>query len=71
VVRINGLPLDVKEEVVLDFFKDFEVKEGTLKLDSVRGSGLIKFANARVAKEAVKALDRTYIGQRWVQLTML
>ena len=74
VVKIAGMPAGIAPDEVLKFFAGYEVKEGSLKVDVARGSssaGMIKFVNAKEAARAVKELDRTYMGSRWVMLTML
>jgi hypothetical protein len=58
----------------MKFFEGYEVKEGSLKLDAARGSngsGMIKFSSAREAGRAVRELDRKFIRDRWVSMTML
>jgi len=74
------LPAD-NPRPVLQFFKGFELKEGSLKLDPPRpgardaatnaGSALIKFVSGREAQKAVNALHRAYMGPRWVSLQVL
>jgi RNA recognition motif-containing protein len=74
VVKLNGLPYGITNEEVLRFFEGYEVKEGSLRIDSSRGSsgsGYIKFTSTKEAARAVKELDRKYLGNRWISLQMV
>ncbi len=73
-LRLQGLPYNVTQEEILRFFDGFEVKEGSIKLDSSRGSsgsGYLKLMSAKEAARAVRELDRKFLGNRWVSVSMV
>ncbi|XP_020585566.1 heterogeneous nuclear ribonucleoprotein F isoform X1 [Phalaenopsis equestris] len=72
VLKLRGLPYSATETDILDFFRDYEVNEGSVhivrRLDGkVTGEAYVEFVSAEVAKKAMSK-DKMTIGSRYVEL---
>ena len=68
---MRGLPYRATDEEVIEFFKDYKIKEDSLQWgqgDDGRknGWGCILLENEDEAARAAEERNRQYIGQRWV-----
>lgn len=72
VLKLRGLPYSATEPDIADFFRDYEVKEGSVRIvrrpdGKVTGEAYVEFASAEVAKKAMSK-DKMTIGSRYVEL---
>jgi len=70
-VKMRGLPYRATDEEVYEFFKDFKVKEDSMQWGMgadgrKNGWGCIVMENEDEASRAAEALDKQYIGSRWI-----
>jgi len=68
-----GLPYSVAKNDVINFFRDFELKESNVFLISNKnrkfsGSALVTFRDEGEAQRALKNMNLSYIGGRYVEL---
>jgi len=76
VVKIRGLPYNIRYEEVGDFFKDYKYIPQSVVLGvnyegRKNGFGAILFENEEIAAEACKNMHKQYIGQRYVDLSVI
>lgn len=69
ILRLRGLPFQTAEEDVREFFKGFNIKEVHICKRSGRltGEAYVEFDTDEAAANALKQLDRKYIGQRYIE----
>jgi RNA recognition motif-containing protein len=72
-LKMRGLPWRVTDEEVHEFFKDFKIHQdsflyGIGEDDRKNGFGAILFEDEDEAAKAMDALQRQYIGQRFIIL---
>lgn len=72
VLKLRGLPYSATETDIVDFFRDYDVKEENVRIarrpdGKVTGEAYVEFASADVAKKAMSK-DKMTIGSRYVEL---
>ena len=72
-LKIKGMPYRCTEEEVCEFFKDFKIKEDSIQWGlgadgRKNGFGAVVFENEDEASRAAEALNKQYIGARYVFL---
>ena len=71
-LRIRGLPYNSTKRDLLNFFKDFAVTDNDvvfeIKEGRPTGRALVFMRDPTVAVRAIQALDKEYIGNRYVEL---
>ena len=75
-VKIRGLPYQVRYEEIADFFRDYRYIEKSAILGvggdgRKNGFGSILFEDQEESREAAKLLDGSYIGERYVELSVI
>ena len=75
-VKIRGLPYQVRYEEIADFFRDFRYIEKSAILGvggdgRKNGFGSILFEDHEEAKGAAQKLDGLYVGERYVELSVI
>lgn len=75
-VKIRGLPYQVRYEEIADFFRDFRYIEKSAILGvggdgRKNGFGSILFEDHEEANGAAKKLDGLYVGERYVELSVI
>lgn len=75
-VKIRGLPYQVRYEEIADFFRDHRYieKSAILGVGSdgrKNGFGSILFEDQETAQVAAKELDGHYIGERYVEISII
>jgi len=73
-LKIRGLPYQTRREELYDFFKDFAVREKSVVFGlgpdgRKNGFGSILFENEAEATQAMTALQRQHVGDRYVELS--
>lgn len=76
VVKIRGLPYNIRYEEVADFFKDYKYIEQSVVLGTnyegrKNGFGAMLFQSEDEAEKAAKEMHKQYIGQRYVDLSII
>jgi RNA recognition motif-containing protein len=76
VIKIRGLPYSCRYEDVSDFFGNFKYIEQSVVFGlnyegRKNGFGAILFENGEEADKAVKEMNKQYIGQRYVDLSVI
>ena len=75
-VKIRGLPYQVRYEEIADFFRDHRYIEKSAILGvgadgRKNGFGSILFEDQETAQLAAKELDGNYIGERYVEISVI
>ena len=75
-VKIRGLPYQVRYEEIADFFRDHRYIEKSAILGvgadgRKNGFGSILFEDQETASLAAKELDGNYIGERYVEISVI
>lgn len=75
-VKIRGLPYQVRYEEIADFFRDHRYIEKSAILGvgadgRKNGFGSILFEDQETAQIAAKELDGNYIGERYVEISVI
>ena len=75
-VKIRGLPYQVRYEEIADFFRDHRYIEKSAILGvgadgRKNGFGSILFEDQDTAQIAAKELDGNYIGERYVEISVI
>lgn len=75
-VKIRGLPYQVRYEEIADFFRDHRYIEKSAILGvgadgRKNGFGSILFEDPETAQLAAKELDGNYIGERYVEISVI
>lgn len=75
-VKIRGLPYQVRYEEIADFFRDHRYIEKSSILGvgadgRKNGFGSILFEDQETAQLAAKELDGNYIGERYVEISVI
>lgn len=70
-IKMRGLPYRATDEEVIEFYKDYKIKEDSLQWGlgedgRKNGWGAILLENEDEASRAAEALNKQYIGQRWI-----
>lgn len=67
-LRLRGMPFNSTEADVQAFFKGYNVTAGGIKLGPQVGQGTVRFSNAEDARRALVNLNRSYMGNRYIEL---
>lgn len=72
VLKLRGLPYSATVSDIVDFFRDYEVEKGSVRIvrrpdGKVTGEAYVEFPSAEVAKKAMSK-DKMTIGSRYVEL---
>ncbi|KAL6527798.1 hypothetical protein OROMI_029609 [Orobanche minor] len=72
VLRLRGLPFSASKEDIMNFFKDFAVREDTVHLVAnsegrPAGEAFVEFASAEESRDAMSK-DRMTLGNRYIEL---
>lgn len=72
-IRLRGLPYDVQQEGIVEFFKEYKVYPESViigeRSDGKRsGEGVILFFTEQQAERAVQELQGKNIGHRYIEL---
>ena len=75
-VKIRGLPYQVRYEEIADFFRDHRYIEKSAILGvgadgRKNGFGAILFEDQEEATKATKDCDGNYIGERYVEISVI
>ena len=76
-VKLRGMPFSTSFDDMHDFFRPYDLIEGSAIMGIGAGTGLmngygaILFQNEKQAKLAVKEQDGEYMGQRFIDLSLI
>lgn len=75
-IRMRGLPFDVSDKDILDFFSSFHILPSTIKIGinaaaQKTGEAVILFQTEEDAKRAAIEKQGDNIGHRWIELYLI
>lgn len=75
-VRLRGLPFDVTEREIAQFFSAYRLVEGSVKIGENAngqrtGEAVVQFESADEAKKAFIEKQGDNIGHRWIELYLI
>ncbi len=75
-IRMRGLPFDVTEKEIFDFFAAYNVSPGAIKIGvnaagQRTGEAVVLFPTAEDAKRAALEKHGDNIGHRWIELYLI